>query len=128
MLLQTVQNDLFPLAHVRPAKARDIPRAGIVPLLGLSTRGCQNQQDDEEKSGHLSGPSRLAIYRSSVSRAPKPAGQCIFERQTSLERPDSATCDELVAEPIRHLQTRIVPTISFPERVGVGGTLTVRSQ
>src|SRR4051794_6611603 len=77
MLLQTAQNDLVALAHVRPAKARDIPGAGIMPLLGRSTRGCQNQQDDEEESGHLSGPSRLAIHRRSVSKAPKPARQCI---------------------------------------------------
>src|SRR3954447_6322223 len=128
MLLQTVQNDLVALAHVRPAKARDIPRAGIMPLLGLSTRSCHNQQDDEEKSGHLSGPSRLATSRSSVSKAPKPARQCIFGGQTTLNSAGSATCDVLDAESIRPPCPRIVPTTSFPERVGVGETLPVRSQ
>jgi hypothetical protein len=56
VLLQARQHDHVAVIHVSPAKSRDIPSTGVLPLL----RGCcgnhQKQRDDEKNSGHIAMP------------------------------------------------------------------------
>ena len=53
VLLQARQHDLVAIIHLSAAKPRDIPRAGVMPLLRRRRRGHQNKRHDENNSGHL---------------------------------------------------------------------------
>ena len=56
VLLQAGQNDLVAILHLRPAKSRDVPRAGVLPLFFLLRRragGHQDQGNDEKNFAHL---------------------------------------------------------------------------
>ena len=55
VLLQAGQHDLIAILHLRPAKPRDVARAGVMPrlLLRRGARGHQDQGNDEKKFGHL---------------------------------------------------------------------------
>jgi hypothetical protein len=53
VLLEACQHDLVAVIHVRAAKPRNIPRAGVMPLLlRRSHRSHQNEWEDEKESGH----------------------------------------------------------------------------
>ena len=55
ILLQAGQNDLVAILHLRPAEARDVPRAGVLshPLLRRRAGGHQDQGNDEKNFVHL---------------------------------------------------------------------------
>ena len=54
VLLQAGQHHLIAVIEMRAAKARRIPRAGIMTLLLRESRGRdQNKRKHEKKSGHL---------------------------------------------------------------------------
>jgi hypothetical protein len=61
VLLQARQNDLIAVIHVRAAKTRDIPRTGILPLLGGRHRRHQNERNNEKKPDHLVVPSCVSM-------------------------------------------------------------------
>jgi hypothetical protein len=46
---------LIAVLHLRPAKPRDVARAGVLALLLLRqrARGHQDERNDEKKSGHV---------------------------------------------------------------------------
>ncbi|HEY4746447.1 MAG TPA: hypothetical protein VIH38_02745, partial [Steroidobacteraceae bacterium] len=53
ILPQARQHDLVAVIHLRPAKSRNIPRAGVMPLslLRRSSRGHQQKRNNEKESG-----------------------------------------------------------------------------
>jgi hypothetical protein len=56
VLLQARQHDHIAVIHVSPAKSRDIPRTGVLPLLRGRCVNHQKQRDDEKNSGHVAMP------------------------------------------------------------------------
>jgi hypothetical protein len=54
VLLQARQHDLIAVIHVRAAKTRDVPDAGVMslPLLRRRHRSHENKRNNEKKSGH----------------------------------------------------------------------------
>jgi len=52
VLLQAGQHDRIAVIHHRTAEARNVARAGIVPLLRRRARGDQDKRNNEKKSEH----------------------------------------------------------------------------
>jgi hypothetical protein len=74
VLLQARQHDLIAIIHLRPAKPRNIPRAGVMPLplLRRSARSHQQKRNDEKKSGHFyASHSLINTIKSGSARALK---------------------------------------------------------
>jgi hypothetical protein len=62
-LLQARQYDLVAVIHVSAAESRDIPRAGVLPLLRRRRRCHQNKRNDAKKSGHDVTPADRDLWR-----------------------------------------------------------------
>src|SRR6516225_5144538 len=69
MLLEAAQNNLIALVDYRAAQARDIARAGVVPLLRQGRRSEENKRQNEENPGHLMAPFIVALLRSNSAAA-----------------------------------------------------------
>jgi hypothetical protein len=56
MLPETAQNNHVAIIHHGPAKARDIARAGVMPLLRRRRGSQENKRQNEKNSEHLIAP------------------------------------------------------------------------
>jgi hypothetical protein len=85
MLLETVENSRVALVHHRPAKARDVARAGVMALLCQCRRSGQNERQNEENPGHLMAPYH-AFARSKSAAATFVNARCRASRRLSMIR------------------------------------------
>src|SRR5439155_5987320 len=108
VLLQARQHDLIVFMYVRPAKARDIAGAGVMPLLRLRGKSRHKQRhehrNDEEKPDHL-----LRLFGHTCGN---PCDQRVLVRSSARRKQGASRETRSIARRLVHSES-VVATFFF---------------